>query len=338
MRSLSLLLALACLSCAVVLSDAEGCFPLSRAWGTGPNSTTTRDDWWCGADSLYGFLGFSYPVEDNYCPDYSYNAFKNDFAKQKKNYNATFVRLYLPVCYQTSFWVELIKAARDTSMGVIPMVFWDWQQNDKVMNQAENALLGVFTDSEVGKIAPYIIHSVAFGDELGEQGNYWISDMENFKTKLSKYGVPLTISDDWDRSVYKSGSGLSSFGKQVNSISDLTHAHIQPYYHPSVVVDAYHFWPYFQQQLQFLVANNKRPIMVSQTMWAYNPNGHGRGGHDEADNMANYQEYFNTLSSNCATFKSLKVSWFFHTWFGEPGFDLIGSNGNPVYNWQPKFC
>jgi len=198
--------------------------------------------------------------------------------------------------------------------------------------------LGVFSDPDVGKDASYVIHSVAFGDELGEQGNYWISDMKAFKTKLQPYGIPLAISDDWDRSVYKSGSGLSSFGQTVNSLDDLTQAHVQPYYHPDQAVDAWHFWPYFLQQLQFLTANNKKPVIVSQTMWAYNKNGHQRGEHDEADTMPNYTEYWDTLSNNCTTFKQMQVSWFFHTWYGEPGFDIMNDNGQPVFNWKPKFC
>lgn len=119
----------------------------------------------------------------------------------------------------------MVKAARDTSMAIIPMIFWDWQQNDAVMTKAENALLDVFTNAEVGQIAPYIIHSVAFGDELGEQGTYWLAKMKDFKGKLVKYSVPLTMTDDWDRDVYKSGSGLSSFGKQANDLCDLTNAH-----------------------------------------------------------------------------------------------------------------
>jgi len=261
-----------------------------------------------------------------------------DFSNMKKRFNATFVRAYLPECTQTSLWVNMVKAARDSSMALIPMIFWDWQQNDNIMDKAEAAFLGVFTDSEVGKIAPYIIHSVAFGDELGEQGTYWLSRMKDFKTKLSAYSVPITITDDWDRSVYKSGSGLSSFGKQVNDLSDLTQAHVMPYYHADQCPDAYHFWPYFNQQLQFLAANNKRPILISQTLWAYNKNGHQRGSHDDADNMDNYQEYWNTINSNCQTFKTMKIGWFIHSYYGEPGLDMVNSSGNPVFNFVPKFC
>lgn len=313
------------------------CFPLTRSWGQGPNGTSLQQ-WWCGADSLYGFLGFSYPVEDD-CNAYSYNSFVRDFNNSKNKFGATFVRIYLPVCTSTSFWIAMVKAARDTSMALIPMIFWDWGQNDQVMHKAESAFLSVFSDSEVGKIAPYIIHSVAFGDELGEQGNYWLSRMKDFKSNLSKYAVPLTMTDDWDRSVYKSGSGLSSFGKQVNDLSDLTNSHVMPYYHPDLCPDAYHFWPYFLQQLQFLVANNKRPIFVSQTLWAYDKNGHQRGSHDEADNMDNYMEYWNTINNNCATFASMKIGWFIHSYRGEPGLDMIIDNsGNPVFNFLPKKC
>jgi len=327
------------LACLFSLCLSQGCFPQTRGWGNGPNGASLKD-WWCGADDLYGFLGFSYPAEDNNCNDYSYGGFVNDFKRMKSGWGATFVRLYLPVCYSTSFWVNMVKAARDTNMALIPMIFWDWQQNDPVMNKAENALMGVFTDGEVGSIAPYIIHSIAFGDELGEQGDYWLSRMQSFKNRLSQYKVPLTITDDWDRSIYKNSSwnGLNDFGQKVNSLSDLTQAHVMPYYHPDQCPDAWSFWPYFTDQLNILAANNKRPIFVSQTCWAYDKNGHQRGSHDDADNMPNYQQYWNTINGNCQTFKKLKISWFFHTFVGEPGFDLIGTNGAPVYNFTINRC
>lgn len=111
-----------------------------------------------------------------------------------------------------------------------------------------------------------------------------------------------------------------------------------PFYHPDPCPDAYNFWPYFLQQLQFLTANNKRPIFVSQTLWAYNKDGHNRGKHDEADNMENYQQYWNTINDNCATFKSMKVAWFIHSYKGEPGLDMVNDNGTPVFNFVPKKC
>jgi len=162
--------------------------------------------------------------------------------------------------------------------------------------------------------------------------------MKSFKQELAKYSVPITITDDWDRSVYKNGNGLSDFGNQTNDVSDMTQVHVMPFYHPDDCVDAYHFWDYFLQQLQFLVKHNKHPIFVSQTLWAYNKNGHTRGKHDEADNMDNYVQYWNTLNNNCETFAALKIGWFFHSYFGEPGLDLIGSNGQPVFNFVPRKC
>jgi len=319
---------------ATATSVKADCFPLTRAWGTGPNGASLKD-WWC-TDSLHGFLGFSYPLEDG-C-NYNYDGFVRDFKDMKNTYGASFVRTYLPVCHDTSFWVNLVKAARDTSMALIPMIFWDFQQNDPLMTKAENALLGVFNDSEVGSIAPYIIQSVAFGDELGEEGDYWLSRAKTFKAKLAKYSVPMVITDDWDRDVYKSGSGLSSFGNQTNELDDLTNAHIMPFYHVDQAVDAFHFWDYFLQQMKFLVNNNKRPIFVSQTLWAYNKDGHTRGKHDEADNMENYMQYWNTINDNCATFASMNIGWFFHSYKGEPGLDLIGGNGKPVFSFLPKKC
>jgi hypothetical protein len=322
----------------VFLANAQnGCFPMTRSWGNGPNGTPLKQ-WWCGSDQLYGFLGFSLPLEDG-CDAFGYDWFMSTFKTMKTNYGATFVRIYLPECRQTSFWVDMVKAARDTSMALIPMIFWDWQQNDPVMYAAEDAFMGVFNDNEVGSIAPYIVHSVAFGDELGEEGDYWVSRMRDFKGKLAKYNVSIAITDDWDRDVYENGNGgLSDFGNETNSLDDLTQAHVQPFYHPDVVIDAFHMWDYFTQQMNFMVNNLKRPLIISQTLWAYNKDGHQRGEHDEADNMDNYVEYWNTINNNCQTFKQMKIGWFFHSWLGEPGLDLIGSNGQPVFNFVPKKC
>jgi len=318
-------------------NSEQGCFPKTRSWGSGPNGMPLQN-WWCGSDQLYGFLGFSLPLEDD-CSAFGYDTFIADFKDMKQTYGATFVRIYLPECRQTNFWVDMVKAARDTSMALIPMIFWDFQQNDPVMKAAENAFLGVFNDSEVGNIAPYIIHSVAFGDELGEEGDYWVSRMVSFKSRLAQFQVPITITDDWDRDVYKNDDGsLSDFGNQTNTISDLTQAHVMPFYHPDQCIDAYHFWDYFTEQLQFLVKYLKRPILISQTLWAYNQDGHHRGKHDEADNMDNYVEYWNTINNNCEIFSQMKIGWFFHSYLGEPGLDLIGSDGKPVFNFVPKQC
>jgi hypothetical protein len=43
------------------------------------------------------------------------------------------------------------------------------------MTAAENAFMGVFTDPQVGSIATYIVHSVAFGDELGTYFVFFVS-------------------------------------------------------------------------------------------------------------------------------------------------------------------
>jgi hypothetical protein len=37
------------------------------------------------------------------------------------------------------------------------------------MHASEDAFMGVFSDPEVGSIATYVVHSVAFGDELGTE-------------------------------------------------------------------------------------------------------------------------------------------------------------------------
>jgi len=329
-------LALAILLCLCSIALCFGCFPTAHGWGYGPRHGLPRNQWWCS--TFDSFLGFTYSMEGSKCSDYDYERFKSDFLRQKVEYNATFVRIYLFNCTEIRPWVDMVAAARDTSMALIPMIFWDWEQNDPIMYGSENAFLGVLSDPHVGPIVPYIVHSVAFGDELGEQDDYWLQPMSDFKEKLARYSIPLAISDDWDRDVYQTGSGLTDFGKKVNDLDDLTQAHIQPYYHPDVVRNASDFWPYYQTQLNNLVTNNKHPVIVSQTMWSYNQDGRIRGEYDQYDNMENYQLWWNTFNANCATFKRLQVGWFFYVWQEEPGFNIISDEGTPVFDWKPKFC
>jgi len=315
------------------------CFPLGGAKFNGSKPSMDRNDWWCGNDRMYGFLGFSYPMEEGCGSSTSYDRISKDMQRMKKDYGATFVRTYLTTCRDVSVYKNLVKAGRDNNMGVIPMLFWDFGPNDKLMKQAENALLAVFQDAEVGKFAPYVIHSVAFGDELGEEGQYWMKPFNDLKAKLAKYGVPLTISDDWDRGEYKSGNSLSNWGKQVRDAVALTHVHIQGYYHPGAVPNARAHFNYLKGQVNFMKNNNiKRPYIISQTLWTSGKGGHAFRGN--VDNMDNFSAFWNDMQNNCQYFKQEKVSYFFHAWSdgGEAPLGLLKNNGQAKISFRPQRC
>ncbi len=75
---------------------------------------------------MYGFMGFSYPLEVPDCSDStnSYDKISADFAKMKKDVGASMVRVYAPECRQASVWENLLKAGVTNNMGVIVQVWW----------------------------------------------------------------------------------------------------------------------------------------------------------------------------------------------------------------------
>ena len=75
---------------------------------------------------MYGFMGFSYPLEVPDCNDASngYDQINKDFAKMKNDFGAVMVRVYAPECREASVWENLLKAGVNNNMGVIPQVWW----------------------------------------------------------------------------------------------------------------------------------------------------------------------------------------------------------------------
>jgi hypothetical protein len=60
----------------------------------------SRSEWWCADSAMYGFLGFSYPLEASDCSDSTngFAAISADFANMKKTFGATMVRPYGMTC------------------------------------------------------------------------------------------------------------------------------------------------------------------------------------------------------------------------------------------------
>lgn len=108
-------------------TGAESCFPFS---GTLPSDLSappvSRSDWWCAQDNLYGFLGFSYPLEVADCSDdtNSYESINADLAKMKKDFGASMIRVYAPECREASVWENLLQAGVSNNMGIIVQVWW----------------------------------------------------------------------------------------------------------------------------------------------------------------------------------------------------------------------
>ena len=123
------------------------------------------------------------------------------------------------------------------------------------------------TNPKYSAIAPYVFHSAEFGSEPigdGVDGNNFISDLAAFRTKMNGYGIPVAISEDWDRPGKMSssdGSGLGSIGKQVKANSDMLHGHPMPFYHQKNEAEA---WDYVAGQVQWYQENVGLPTFVTE--------------------------------------------------------------------------
>lgn len=92
-------------------------------------------------------------------------------------------------------------------------------------------------------------------------------------------GIPVEISEDWDRRGSMSnldGSDLGPVGIGVNANSDVAHIHPMPFYHDydGSVEDA---WPYIKEQTDWVLRHVQLPAMISETQWAWGEALHNPG-------------------------------------------------------------
>lgn len=172
---------------------------------------------------------------------------------------ARFVRVYAPSCRQLSVWENLVKAGVENGMGVVAMVWWGFDSNavsaspgarepdggaltwlpaqESDWKTSEADLFDLFTTSSYASVAPYVVHSASFGSEPigdgvdgGVDGGF-IDDLGSFRKKMNGFGIPVGISEDWDRTAAgqtmnsTSGKGLGEVGAQVKANTDMVHAH-----------------------------------------------------------------------------------------------------------------
>ncbi|KAF8584748.1 glycoside hydrolase family 17 protein [Ramaria rubella] len=336
---------------AAAIDERTTCFPLGGAVFSGtskPDQNLT--DWWCPADQQYGFMGFSYPLENPDCTDKSnsFDKMNTDFARMKSEFGATMVRIYAPECREDSVWRNIMMAALANNLAVMPQVWWGFG-DQSLWQKTKASILAVLQDATLGPVAPYVFHSLAFGSEpIGDQvdGNNFVADLTAMKTALQPYGIPITISEDWDRpGTMSSGNltgGLGPIGKQIASVIDLLHVHPMPYYHADRFPTAANVWPYFQQYISFLQTNLPgKPIFITETMWSSElGGGHDRGFGNPGENIGNFTQYWETLENQCQYFKTQQVGWFVHAYDDsfEEGLGMIDDNGKTKISFLPPKC
>lgn len=309
-------------------TDRANCFPYGSPSTLSLSSapSLTRQQWWCQPSNLYGFLGFSYALESADCSDStnSYASISRDFARMRADFGATMVRVYAPECREASIWQNLVRAAVVNEMGLLPMVWWGFLEDQTLWRDSAAQIVALFTKGAYKDVAPYVVHSVAFGSEpIGDMvdGSAFISDLAAFRKKMNAFGVPVAISEDWDRpGIMNSTSGyaLGPTGAKVKANTDLVHAHVQPYYHPTEMIYPMDVGGYLETYLEWLVKYVGQPTMITESMWPSAPTeGHSRGGNALAEaqvGMSDYEDYWGVFTSSCAMFKEKEVGWFMHTY------------------------
>lgn len=291
----------------------------------------------------YGFQGFSYPLEEADCSHNSngYDTMNTDFAKMKKDFGATIVRMYYPLCLQPSVFENALRAGVSNNMAVIFQVWTDFGNSDQ-WKQSQQAIYDVLASSKYGPIAPYVIHSADFGSEpitdgMDGGGQQFVDDLALFRKKLNSYSIRAGISEEWDRPGDMSssdGSSLGSIGSAIKANSDYCHAHIMPYYHNSISVSQ--SWSYIEEQIEWLKAKVQLPTMITETQWAWGPNTHNSARKDVG--VQQYTQYWKKYDAMCETFKQYEVGWFLHTWRGEGTFDIIDNGTYVIPDWKPQKC
>ncbi len=135
------------------------------------------------------------------------------------------------------------------------------------------------TNPKYSAIAPYVFHSAEFGSEPigdGVDGKNFISDLAAFRSKMNGYGIPVAISEDWDRPGTMSssdGSGLGDTGKQVKANSDMLHGHPMPFYHNKNEAES---WDYVSGQVKWYKDNVGLPTFVTEVTMSWLSECHGK--------------------------------------------------------------
>ena len=142
-------------------------------------------------------------------------------------------------------------------------------QVQSLWKQMQSFIYSVMTNPKYNAIAPFVFHGAEIGSEPigdGVDGDNFITDLAAFRSKMKGFGVPVAISEDWDRPGTmsgSSGSGPGSVGKQVKANSDMVHGQAVPYYHDKNRAAS---WNYIAGQVKWYSDNVGLPAPISEVI------------------------------------------------------------------------
>lgn len=118
-----------------------------------------------------------------------------------------------------------------------------------------------FASLKSNPIAPYVIHSVEYGNEpltdhFQDEATY-LQDFKDIKKQLAEYDIPATLSES-----FGALKAFSAFDELANEV-DLFHSQIMPMYEEGVAyaTDSWSFWS--SEAQQWLDIADGRQIMAT---------------------------------------------------------------------------
>ncbi|PRP88527.1 hypothetical protein PROFUN_02938 [Planoprotostelium fungivorum] len=304
---------------------ANGC--QSGCWGDDggntqtPTPTPTPTNFNNSKDGVsiandYGFLGFTYASCGNA---------NNDLAKMRQ-WGARHVRMY-GWCDDNQNWLsEVLDAAGDNGLGVIPMIWFGYDEN--TINDArrkEDVVVNTIKSHRYGKnvVAISVGNELLFDNTIGE--DQLIQTIQRVKSSLSDFNIPVGTSE----MPYKMTDNVASH-------EDLLMANILPYFADDAT-DGGNAWNDMTYDMDKSRKQTSGKFMITETYWAWKLNDWKPHSGNAVTSIDSMQNFWNMMSNHCDDWKQWNAGYFAYC-FNDDCMDGLGiSDGNNLrIQWNPK--
>jgi len=265
----------------------------------------------------YGFLGFTYAS----CGDAG--AASRDLAKMK-SLGARHVRVY---GWCSDQWLDyVLTAAGASGMGVIPMIWWGYSQDD--YNDARRKEDVVVNTIKNHKFGNHVV-SVSVGNELLFDGALSEDDLitviKRVRSNLAYLNIPVGTSE----MPYK-------MTQNVASNEDLRMANILPYFADDAT-DGGNAWSDMQWDITQSRNLAHGKFVITETYWAWKLNDWKPHSGNAVTSLDSMKNFWNMLSNHCNDWKSWNAGYFAYC-FNDDCMEGLGitDGNNARIEWNPK--
>jgi len=291
--------------------------------------------WWCDQSSEQGFFGFSYAIDDCQSTD----TLVKDFTRMRHDFNARYVRIYSACESDDNIYDRIINVGYKAGVGVYALI-WFGFNNDNVWMRRRDALIKTIQNNS---LAPYVVRSVDVGSEpLFDQvlsPPDLAKQVRNVRSKLSKYGIPVSISEM--QYGYVSPDNVDT-SKEVLDAVDAIHSH-ELHFFDADAQNGTDAWPAILFNVNWFLnqTSHSKKIVFTQTGWPSNDNVWKANSATAVASVQAEQAFMNLLDSKCSELKSLAplggVGWFWQIWSDNmlDGWGALDQTGSPKFKFAP---